>query len=405
MPTRKSRQIRHAGLTRRAFVQAAAPAAAFTILPSARAFGSAANSALSIGIVGCGWRGNYLADILKRVDVEGVRVTAVADPFQDQLEATQARFQDDGPQAHRGIDAFRRVLEAGVDAVLITSPPYFHPEQFEVAVDAGVHVYLEKPVSVDAAGARRVREAGRRAQGALTVLVGFQSRSRQDLSEGISLVARGAIGPIVAGRAHYNAGPMGPKDIAGLSSVEQRLRNWVWDRVLSGDIMVEQNVHVLDVCNWVLDAHPVRAFASASRAVRTHWGNTSDNYQAVFWYPNDARLTFSSTQFLELPWGDSAQSFYGPAGAFESEWGNGLAGSAQIRGETEWAFGRLVPNPEERRMHQFVESIRNGRNLNEADMGADSTLTAILARLSAERGREVTWEEMVREDQALEFDA
>ena len=342
--------------------------------------------------------------ILKRLEGDAVRVVALADPFQDQLEAGRARYPADETRLFQGLDGYQDVLASGVDVVLITSPPYFHPEQFEAAVDAGVHTYLEKPVSVDAAGARRVREAGERAGGKMSVMVGFQSRGREDLAHGIARVGSGAIGPVAAGRAHYNAGPMGPKDATGLDKVEQRLRNWVWDQVLSGDIIVEQNVHVLDILNWVLGSHPERAYATASRSVRTHWGDTSDAYQAIFWYPGDVRLTFFATQFLDLPWGDSEQSLYGPDGAFEVRWVDGGLSGARIRGAQPWSFEGSMPDPEEVRLRTFVDSIRNGHFLNEADSGADSTLTAILARRSAERGEVMSWDEMIEEDGVLVFE-
>ena len=399
-----SSEIGPATITRRDFVRATAPAAAFAVMPAARAFGSVANSALSIGIIGSGWRGHHLMGILKRLEGGAVRVAALADPFQDQLDAGRARYPEDEPRLFRGLDGYQDVLASGVDAVLITSPPYFHPEQFEAAVDAGVHAYLEKPVSVDAAGARRIREAGERAEGKMTVMVGFQNRGREDLAEGIARVKSGAIGPVAAGRAHYNAGPMGLKDATALDEVEQRLRNWVWDQVLSGDIIVEQNVHVLDVINWVLGSHPDRAYATASRSVRTHWGDTSDAYQAIFWYPGDVRLTFFATQFLDLPWGDSEQSFYGPDGAFEVRWADRGASGARIRGAQPWSFDGPMPDPEEVRLRTFVDSIRNGHFLNEAASGADSTLTAILARRSAERGEVVSWDELIEEDGELVFE-
>lgn len=389
-------------LTRRDFVKTVAPAAAFTVLPHAVARGSAANSALSVGIIGCGWRGNHLVGKLKELEGANARVVALADPFRDQLEATRERYPNDDPALYQGLEAYRQVVNSDVDLVFITSPPYFHPEHLEAAVEAGRHVYLEKPVAVDTYGARRVRELGERARGKQTILVGFQSRSRADLQKAVGRIHGGAIGRLVTGTAHYNAGPMSPKDVSGLAPLEQRLRNWVWDKALSGDILVEQNIHVLDICNWAFDAHPTRAYASAARSVRTHWGDTNDNYQVIFWYPENVRLTYSGTQYLNLPWGDSEQRIHGVDGAFENLGWYAEKNTAAIRGKRAWAYSGAIHDPEMVRLKTLVDSIRSGDYLIETDSGAESTLTAILGKLAAERGREITWEMMMRENQRID---
>jgi myo-inositol 2-dehydrogenase/D-chiro-inositol 1-dehydrogenase len=396
------KRMDHGDLTRRRFFTVSAGAATFSLMKTKTALGSSANSAVSLGIIGCGWRGNHLARLLKTVDPTGIRVVALADLFDDRLEESRANYSGDQPQTFRGLDAYLKLLAGPCDAVLITSPPYFHPDHLEAAVGAGKHVYLEKPVAVDAAGAKRVRTCGTKGEGRLTLCVGFQSRSRSDLIEAVGRTRQGAVGRLVCGNAYYNAGLMEPKDKPGMSEREKRMMNWVFDQVLSGDIIVEQNVHVLDICNWVVGSHPLQAFATGGRKVRTSVGNTWDHFEVTLWYPDDVRLVFASTQFLNLGWGDAQEKFYGSNGALEMMAGDTLKGSVTIRGGKPWTFEGETENPEVVRLRGFLNSIRKGENVNEIAVGVDSTLTGILARTAAYRGAVYTWDRMLEENGKLD---
>jgi myo-inositol 2-dehydrogenase / D-chiro-inositol 1-dehydrogenase len=402
MPIQTSDCLKRIRPSRRDFLKLAAGASAFTITHSSTAFRASANSAVSVGIIGCGWRGNHLAKLLKTIEPTGIRVVALADVFDDRLEESRANYTSDQPRIFCGLDAYQKLMATDCDAVLITSPPYFHPEQLEAAVDARKHVYLEKPVAVDAAGAQRVQAAGKKGNGQSTLYVGFQSRSRADLVEATKRVRQGAIGRLVCGNAYYNAGLMGPKDKPGMDDREKRLRNWVFDQVLSGDIIVEQNIHVLDICNWVVGTHPQKAFATGGRKVRTSVGNTWDHFEVTLWYPDDVNLVFASTQFLNLGWGDAQQRFYGSKGAFEALAGDTLKGAATIRGENPWTFKEEMENPELVRLRGFLESIRKGSSTNEISIGVESTLTGILARTAAYRGIAYTWDQMLAENEKLD---
>jgi myo-inositol 2-dehydrogenase/D-chiro-inositol 1-dehydrogenase len=401
MASHDTERIDNCDLTRRGFLAATTGAAAFSVMTSKTALGTSANSAVAVGIIGCGWRGNHLARILKNLDRTGIRVAALADLFEDCLEESRTNYPDDNPVTFRGLDAYQKLTAAPCDAVLITSPPYFHPDHLEAAVGAGKHVYLEKPVAVDAAGAARVRACGKKGEGRLTLFVGFQSRSRSDLVEAVKRTRQGNVGQLVCGNAYYNAGLMEPKDKPGVSEGEKRMRNWVFDQVLSGDIIVEQNVHVLDICNWVIGSHPLKAFATGGRKIRTSVGNTWDHFEVTFWYPGDVQLVFASTQFLNLGWGDAQQRFYGSNGALELKAGDTLKGSAAIRGGSAWTFQGEVENPEVVRLGGFLDSIRKGENTNEISVGVDSTLTGILARTAAYRGAVYSWDKMLEENEKL----
>jgi predicted dehydrogenase len=391
----------HKAISRRGFVKASAAGAALTVMSARAALGSEANSSLAVGIVGCGWRGPHVASKLKAHTAS--RVVALADVFQDRLDAAKQTFSGDSPRTFRGFDSYRELLDVDVDAVIIASPPYYHPEQFEAAVDAGKHVYLEKPVAVDTSGSLRVKATGDKAAGRLTVLVGFQNRSRADIAEGIARVHGGAIGRVACGKAHYNSGWLDPRDKPGESEEEARIRNWVFDKVLSGDILVEQNIHVIDLCNWALGAHPVKAYGSGGRKIRTQVGDTWDRYEVLFWYPDDVALAFTSTQFLRLGWDNAGEAFYGPKGDMEVFGLAEEAGRVRIRGDNPWSYDETPGDPEVARVKAFYESIVEGKHVNEAAQGVEATLSTILGRTAAYRGREYGWDEMLRENETLEL--
>src|SRR2546427_7517237 len=262
---------------RRTFLGTMAAAGAAMFIKPELVHGTRANSAVRVGLLGCGGRGTEDASNL--VDTGGARVVALADLFPDQLDAARAHFDQvqqakgfaalDPKQLFVGPRAYERLAASKeVDAIVIATPPYFHPQHLETAVAAGKHVYLEKPVAVDVAGAKRVMEIGKRAQGRLSLDVGFQIRDCPPFVELVRRIHGGALGDIICGEAYYLTGYIDRPAWPDASPAERRLRNWVRDRVLSGDIIVEQNIHVIDICNWVLKAHPLKASASGGSAGR-----------------------------------------------------------------------------------------------------------------------------------------
>ena len=264
---REERQTSSASdkLDRRKFLGLAATTAGLMFVKPEVAFGSSANSAVRVGLLGCGGRGTEDASSL--VDTGGARVVALADLFQDQLDAARAHFDKvqqgkgyatlDAAQLFRGPNAYQQIASSKeVDAIVIATPPYFHPLHLEAVVAGGKHVYLEKPVSVDVPGALKVVEIGKRTQGKLSLDVGFQIRDCPPFVEMVKRIHSGALGTIVCGEAHYLTGYIDRPARPNTSPAELRLRNWIYDRALSGDIIVEQNIHVIDICNWILQSHP-----------------------------------------------------------------------------------------------------------------------------------------------------
>src|SRR5881396_1122511 len=369
---------------RRTFLSTTAAAAAAIFIKPALVHGTKANSAISVGVLGCGGRGTEDASNL--VDTGGARVVELADLFQDQLDAAHAHFDQtqqakgyaalDSRQLFVGPRAYEQIAASQeVDAIVIATPPYFHPQHLDTVVAAGKHVYLEKPVAVDVPGAKRVIEIGKRAQGKLSLDVGFQIRDCRAFVELVRRIHEGALGDIICGEAYYLTGYIDRPPWPNASPAERRLRNWVRDRVLSGDIIVEQNIHVIDICNWVLKAHPLNATATGGRLGRpADDGDCYGNYHVVFRYPGNVDVTFSSTQFAK-GWWDVSQRFFGTKGTSLSPY----VGPLGIWGDEPWqaplpppppgqpaAFsvtGNFTSNlesadPEKKKA--FIESITNG---------------------------------------------
>src|SRR5438128_3127758 len=409
-------------LDRRTFVGVTAAAAAAMWVKPAGARGTNANSAVRVGLLGCGGRGTEDASNL--VDTGGARVVALADVFQDQLDAAHAHFDQiqqakgyaalDARQLFVGPRAYEQIAASKeVDAIVIATPPYYHPQHLEAAVAAGKHVYVEKPVAVDVHGALKVIEIGKRAQGKLSLDVGFQIRDCPPFVEMVKRIHGGALGKIICGESHYFAGYLDRPAWPDATPVERRLRNWVYDRALSGDIIVEQNIHVIDICNWVLKGHPLKASASGGRAGRPTDGDVYGNYDVLFHYPDGVDVTFSSTQFSKGWWevterffgtrGTSQSPYTGPLGIWGDEPWQAEGTPAKDAGQAFSATGKFTSNLEfadREKKKAFVESITSGNFHNQADKGAESALSCMMARTAAYTGREVSWEETLKSREA-----
>jgi myo-inositol 2-dehydrogenase/D-chiro-inositol 1-dehydrogenase len=412
---------------RRKFIGVAAATAGAMFIKPGLVRGSAANSAVRVGLLGCGGRGTE--DATNLVDTGGARVVALADMFQDQLDTARVHFDKiqkekgyaalDASQLFVGPNAYQRIVASKeVDAVVIATPPYFHPGHLEAVVAAGKHVYLEKPVAVDVPGALRVVEIGKRAEGKLSLDVGFQIRDCPPFVEMVRRIHGGALGKVVCGEAYYLTGYLDRPAWPKASPVERRLRNWVYDRALSGDIIVEQNIHVIDICNWILKGHPLKCTATGGRAGRPATdGDAYGNYNVVFHYPDGVDVTFSSTQFAK-GWWDVSERFFGTKGTSLSPytgplgiWGDEPwqdptsmkgAGQAQAAFSATGSFTSNLEQADPEKKKAFVESITSGKWHNQAAKGAESALSCMMARTAAYSGREVTWDELMKSSEVLD---
>ena len=404
---------------RRAFLRTAGAVGAFTLLEPRLVRGSDANSAVRVGLLGCGGRGTVHAKNIIRNT--GARLTALADLFPDQLDkarqvvdnAARSKGYSGVSQTFTGPHACRQLAESkDVDAVVIATPAYFHPEHLRTMVEAGKHVYLEKPVAVDVAGAKHVLEIAKQAEGRTSLDVGFQIRSAPPFIELVRRIHAGALGEIATGDAYYYCPAPEQRRWAGASGDVLRLRNWIQDRVLSGDIIVEQNIHAIDICNWVLKNHPVSAIGRGGKSGRNAPGDDCySHFDAIFSYPGNVHVSFHSTQFGKGPF-EVSERFFGTRGASQSPYSGALgiagdeawtwAGSDQQRDASFSASGSFSDNLAEadaEKQKSFLGSITSGQFHNQAAQGVESALTAMLGRRAAYTGREVTWDELLRSNE------
>jgi myo-inositol 2-dehydrogenase / D-chiro-inositol 1-dehydrogenase len=308
---------------RRQFLASAAAASGLLILKPKTVWSYEANSAVRLALLGCGNRGTSVATSFAKNT--SARIVALADIFPDQLEKGKAHFDElastlgcpavDTSMMFRGHKAYEEVAaNKNIDAVQISTPPFFHVQHLEAVIGGGKHAYCEKPMGVDVFQAKHALEIGKRAEGKVSLDVGFQIRSAPPFIELVNRIHSGALGKIASIEAHYNAPASKYPDRPPISADELRLRNWLWDRTLSGDIIVEQNIHVIDIFNWILGSHPLKALATGGRNVLTHPGDTWDNYQVLYTYPDDVHVNFSSTQFGETDWFDVSELVFGSLG-------------------------------------------------------------------------------------------
>jgi predicted dehydrogenase len=302
-----------------------------------------------------------------------------------------------------------RLLEnKDVDAVLISSPAYSHVEFLEAAVAAGKHVYCEKPVATDVDGCRRVIAAGEKLNGKQSLVIGFQIRYASAYVEMVNRIQRGDIGELITVQLFYfsSGTPLIPLNNASYDEI--RIRNHYYFRAMSGDILLDQGIHMLDVCNWALKATPLTATGKGNATGRPNFGDAFSNFQVIYQYPSNVNVSIHTTK-VGPQFGDVCCKFIGTKGSAEAHYSGGVF----IIGENKWDSGILRSDTDLTQQQQasgvfnsslhdadankeqaFIKSIETGNYLNEARSGAESTLTAILGRESATTHREMTWDEV-----------
>ena len=412
-------------INRRKFIVAATSLSAISILKPGTVFGSKTNSAVRIGIIGCGGRGSeVLSNMIKETRAN---VIAMADLFEYQLNKAKPKFDKlntdkdvpmiDKSKVYLGSRAWERMLnDKDVDAVLISSPAYTHPDFLKAAISSGKHAYCEKPAAPDVAGCRMVLQAGEMASGKLSLAIGFQIRHATPFVKMAERIKKGDIGEIINVQLYYFGSHLPFVPPVGKSDEEYMIRNHFHFTELSGGILLDQGVHMIDVCNWVLNKQPVSAIGRGSRKGEPDFGDTYTNYQVIYDYPEDVSVSIHSTQ-LGPKFGDVCARFIGTKGIAEAHYGRGV----YITGENEWDSGILhgqEPTAEQRaagvftsalhdstqnKVKSFIGSIETGNYINEARSGAASTMTAILGRMSAVSRKETTWDEMVDSNQKYDL--
>ncbi len=421
-------------LARSSLLGSAALASAWSLADTqSAAVHAAQDQRLKIGLIGCGARGSGAAAQALATGND-VQLWAMADAFPDQLEnslkaLSRGRAGDsklepgegfgskiDVPPERRyvGLDAYRKLIDSDVDVVILTGPPAFRPAQFEYAIQAGKHVFMEKPVATTPAGVRQVLDIAKLAKDKnLKVGVGLQRHHQESYNEAIHRIHTGEIGRITAMRCFWNgsAPAKTPRPKQNMTELEFQVRNWYFFDWLSGDHICEQHIHNLDICNWAMNAHPIAAEGMGGRQVRTgkEYGNIFDHHAVIYTYANGTKL---HSYCRQIP---GCKNFVGET--IEGSRGRATLGTVRCSlialddAGTEspiWESGgknREKPlSPYQVEWNVMVDAILNDRTHNEAENGALSTMTAVLGRLATYTGQEVSWDEAIASPETTEVD-
>ena len=395
-------------VSRRTFIGTTAAAAAFAWAGGLRAFGS---DVIRLGLIGCGGRGTgAVSDCLR--GTEGVELVALGDLAPDRLSqcrgeltklgatnaAIAARINVADDRCFTGFDAYQKVLGADVDLVILATPPGYRPKHLAAAVEAGKHIFAEKPVAVDAAGVRSVLATYEKARAKnLAIGVGTQRRHQDDYRQTIARLHDGAIGDVVSGQVFWNQGGLWSRDRRPeWTDSEWQIRNWLYFAWLSGDHIVEQHVHNLDVAYWVLRTLPIKATGVGGRQFRTDakFGHIYDHFAIDYEYENGARILSMCRQIPGTA-NRVGESFIGTKGQSDA--------CSRITGVEPWTY--TAPTPRSNGFVQehtdLIASIRSGNPYNELKQIAETTLVAIMGREAAYTGQTMTWSGVLNAKQDL----
>jgi len=389
-------------VSRRDFIKTSSAVGAAALLSGTSRMFAAGSDKIRLGLIGCGGRGTY--DTTNCLNsAENVELVAMGDLFSDRMETCRARLTKElgdkikvtGDTCFSGWDAHKKVLACDVDLVILTEPPHFRPAHLRAAVEAGKHVFMEKPVAVDPVGVRSVIESSKMAdEKGLTIVGGTQSRKMAHLIEGMKRIHNGDIGEVVGGQCLRIGGGMLTWSEATKvrkpewSDMEWQLRRWLFLTWLSGDFIVEMHIHNLDRMNWALNAHPVQCIALGGRQVRTgpEYGNIYDHISVEFEYPNGVRVGYMGSQIDKVTYRQDARIIGTKGKAYTYE------GDFIIDGPRPFKYDGPNPSPVIRQHAEQIAAIRAGQHLNEGQRVAESTMTCIMGRMSAYTGRALKWD-------------
>ena len=403
-----------APVSRRTFVQTAAAATAAVVLPGGTHV--AGSDVIRVGVIGCGGRGTGAAmNVMEAAD--GVEVVALGDLLPDRLAqcrgelskiaasspAIAAKYKVTDDKCFTGFDCFEKVLATDVNYVILASAPGFRPKHLAAAVAAGKHIFTEKPVAVDSAGIRSVLATYDAAvKKGLGIGVGTQRRHQSEYVPAMKRIRDGAIGEVLSGQVFWNQGPLW--NLARQPSwtdTEWQIRNWLYFTWLSGDHIVEQHVHNIDVANWAFNAHPIKAIGVGGRQSRTDpkFGHIYDHFGVDFEYPNGGRV-MSMCRQIQGTTNKIDEQFLGSKGKAMFY---DIREPSRITGASPWTFeptGKPVSAYVQEHT-DLIASIRSAKPYNELKQVAESTLSAIMGREAAYTGQEITWDMILKADMDL----
>jgi len=368
---------------------------------------AAGDDVIKVGLIGCGGRGTGAADNVLHA-AKNVQIVALGDAFQDRADGCKRRLEeigngedvkglgnkvDVGDRVFVGLDAYEKVLKSDINYVILATPPGFRPIHLQAAVAAGKNIFTEKPVGVDGPGIRKVLDAYEDSKKKnLAIVAGTQRRHQLGYLETMKQLRDGAIGNIVAARVYWNQGllwnhPRQP----GWSDLVYQLRNWYYFVWLCGDQIVEQHVHNLDVANWGLGSHPIRAVGMGGRQRSVpnpkDYGQIFDHMAVDYEYPNGVHV-MSMCRQIDGCEGNVSETFIGTRGVCKAN--EYKINDSRILSRQQ---DKASTDPYIQEHTDLIESIRTGKPLNELKQVAETTLTAILGRMSTYTGQALTWDQ------------
>jgi len=387
-------------ISRRQFLRSSAAAASLTALTAGigTKVYAAGTDQMKIGLIGCGGRG--LGAVVSALTVNReAKLTAMAEAFGDRLQRGRQNLRQrmgdqiavDDDHCFTGFDGYRKLLRSGVDVAILASPPHFRPIHAEACIDAGVHVFAEKPMAVDAPGVRRILAAGEKArQKNLSFVSGFETRYCDNAREAMKRLHGGAIGKILSIEGIYNIGHLWHRGRQpDWTEMQFQMRNWYYFTWLSGDHIVEQHVHQMDLTGWVMQEEPpLHAWGMGGRQVRTEpkWGDIFDHHAVVYEYADGARLYAFCRQQPNC-YGKVSFRVQGSQGRMTG-WGRYI-----IEGQASWDSGRQRAHPEINTFQEMFAAMRAGKPINDSAAMARSTMLAILGRMATHSGQLIKWDE------------
>lgn len=388
-------------LARRTFLAGAA-ATTFTIVKPSQVRGTQANSTITLGLIGCGGRGKWLVPLFQQHG--GYKFTAVADYFDDRADEGGEKTGVPQDKRFTTLSGYKRLLETDVDAVVIETPPYFHPEQAAAAVDAGKHVYLAKPIAVDVPGCVSIGDSGKKATSKKQVfLVDFQTRANEYYRQAAKRIHAGELGKLVMADARYPCGVIGH---AAPQKPEEQLRSWYNLKAISGDFIVEQSIHSMDVATWFINAHPIKAYGSGGSKGLRKWGDIWDHFNVLYTFPEGVICSFYSIQMANGAPNEITCRLYGQKGTVDSDYYSHVwmhfdnpAKNMEGKWDDMYTAGAVV------NIKEFHEAVMKGDCSNPTVApSVRSNLTVVLGRNAGYKGGEVTWKEMMAANEKYELD-
>ncbi len=356
-------------------------------LAAGAAGGAQVNSAITVGVIGTGNRGTFVASMLAKNTP--ARVVALCDVFEEKMERAGKAIGVENPRRYTD---FRQLLSSDVDAVIVATPVFLHADHFEAAVKAGKHIYIEKPAAATVEGCKRIMRAADAADRRLNITFGFQRRYAPLYRKAKALADSGSAGSIHMGFARFIKSEREPgAKLAAPANEREKIVNWNSFRELNGDLIVENNVHSIDVLNWFLGGRPVSAIGSGG-ATEPKRGDTRDHNFVAFEYAGGVQGQLLGTTLAPEGYRDVVEQFFGTRGMIETSENHWR----HFRGAGQETVERAPRNITIDSVEAFVKRIAEGKPENTGVRGCESTLTAILGRMAMDQRREVTWDEMMK---------